>query len=222
VEALPWFWIWIVLAAALCVGEMLTMSFFMLPFAAGAAVAAVACVLGAPLWLQFALLIAVSIIALAVLRPLASRITKNNVEKAGVDRLIGSTGVVIASGVDAAAAAGAVATAAAGAVADTATDASPAGAARDKQEFRVLVQRDEWNALSDDGAVLPADTRVEVLRVEGTHLIVKPVGQQQPAVATQPADQPQPTAATQPSGSQAAAQQQPANAQPAAPATPQS
>jgi membrane protein implicated in regulation of membrane protease activity len=148
-EALPWFWIWIVLCAVLCVGEMLTASFFMLPFAVGSGVAAIANALGAPLGLQFALLIVVSILALAALRPLANRITKNNTEKAGAERLVGSFGEVIGS-------------------------AGGPNARDGKREFRVLVERDEWNAVCADGTVLSAGTEVEVLKVEGAHLIVRP------------------------------------------------
>jgi membrane protein implicated in regulation of membrane protease activity len=94
-EALPWFWIWVVLAAALCVGEMFTAAFFMLPFAVGAAVSAVATALGAPLPLQWLLFIIVSVIALFLLRPFAKRMTIDTTKKSGVDRLIGSTGLII-------------------------------------------------------------------------------------------------------------------------------
>jgi membrane protein implicated in regulation of membrane protease activity len=92
---LPWFWIWVVLAAALYVGEMLATSFFLLPFAFGTTFAAIAALLGAPLWLQWLLFVAISIVALFLLRPLAKRISKNRPEKSGVDRLIGMTGEII-------------------------------------------------------------------------------------------------------------------------------
>jgi len=143
-EALPWFWIWVVLAAGLCIGEMLTASFFMLPFAVGAGVAAIACVLGSPLWLQFLLFLVVSIVALAALRPVAKRVTRSNVEKAGADRLLGRAGTVIAG-------------------------EPHAGG------FRVLVDRDEWNANTEDGTVLGVGTQVQVLAIDGTRLIVRAV-----------------------------------------------
>ncbi|MCL1891514.1 MAG: NfeD family protein [Coriobacteriia bacterium] len=94
-EALPWFWIWVILAALLCVGEMLTASFFLLPFGVGAIVAALAAVLGVPLFAQWLIFIVVSVIALFALRPLARRITKNTGVRSGAERLVGLVGEVI-------------------------------------------------------------------------------------------------------------------------------
>jgi membrane protein implicated in regulation of membrane protease activity len=94
-ESLPWFWIWLVLAAALCIGEMFTLSFFLLPFAIGAAVSAIAHILGADLLVQWILFVAVSVLALIALRPVVKRITKNVDGRTGAERLIGSVGEVI-------------------------------------------------------------------------------------------------------------------------------
>jgi membrane protein implicated in regulation of membrane protease activity len=132
-----------VLAAALYVGEMLTMTFFLLPFGIGATVAFVASLLGAPLWLQWVLFIAISIIALIALRPLARRLTaKAEQTKSGVDRLIGMTGHVIEGN-------------------------APSG------EMRARVAREVWNVATEAGSHLPVDTPVKVLRVDGVHLIVE-------------------------------------------------
>jgi membrane protein implicated in regulation of membrane protease activity len=38
----------------------------------------------------------------------------------------------------------------------------------------VRVEREEWRAESVDGSAIPAGTAVEVLRVDGTRLIVGP------------------------------------------------
>ncbi|MDR3308203.1 MAG: NfeD family protein [Coriobacteriales bacterium] len=141
-EALPWFWIWVVLTAALCVGEMFTGSFFMLPFAVGAAVAAVANALGAPLPIQWVLFIVISLIALFLLRPFAKKVTIETAKKSGVDRLVGSIGVVIRGD-------------------------APEG------EARARVDREEWNVLTEDGSVPQVNTRVRVMGVDGTHLIVR-------------------------------------------------
>jgi len=94
-EALPWFWIWVMLAAGLCIGEMFSLSFYLLPFAVGALAAAIANVLGADLIVQWVLSVAVSIIALAALRPVAKRTTKSVKVRSGVERLIDSVGEVI-------------------------------------------------------------------------------------------------------------------------------
>ncbi|MCL2024256.1 MAG: NfeD family protein [Coriobacteriia bacterium] len=96
-DAVPWFWIWVVLAAALCIVEMLTLGFFLLPFAIGAAVAAIANFFGANLAIQWMLFVAVSVLMLVILRRFANRVTKTTNVASGVERLIGRTGEVIAS-----------------------------------------------------------------------------------------------------------------------------
>ncbi|MCL2757113.1 MAG: NfeD family protein [Coriobacteriia bacterium] len=94
-DALPWFWIWVVLAALLCIGEMISLSFFMLPFAIGAAAAAILYAFGVDLLIQWIVFVLVSVAALVALRPVANRITRNTGVKSGVERLIGSIGEVI-------------------------------------------------------------------------------------------------------------------------------
>jgi membrane protein implicated in regulation of membrane protease activity len=138
-----WFWIWLVLAAALYVGEMLTATLFLLPFGIGATVALVANLLGADLWLQWVLFIVVSVIALIALRPVARRLTATAEQtKSGVDRLIGTTGHIIEG-------------------------SAPSG------EMRARVEREVWNVATETGGHLPVDTPVTVLRVDGVHLIVE-------------------------------------------------
>jgi membrane protein implicated in regulation of membrane protease activity len=138
-----WFWIWLVLAAVLYVGEMLTTTFFLLPFAIGATVAFLSIFLGTPLWLQWVLFVVVSIIALFALRPMARRLTANAEQtKSGVDRLIGMTGRVIEGN-------------------------APSG------ENRARIDREVWNVTTEQGDRLALDTPVRVLRVDGAHLVVE-------------------------------------------------
>jgi membrane protein implicated in regulation of membrane protease activity len=140
---LPWFWIWVVLAAALYVGEMLTASFFLLPFAIAATVAAVAAFFLAPLWLQWLLFVVLSTIALIAFRPVAKRLTATATpERSGVDRLLGTTGNVIEG------------TTAAG-------------------ELRARVGHEIWTVTTEPTRQLPVGSLVRVLRVDGTHLIVE-------------------------------------------------
>ncbi|MDR1714141.1 MAG: NfeD family protein [Coriobacteriales bacterium] len=141
---MPWFWIWVVLAAALYIGEMLTVTFFMLPFAVGATVAAISAALAAPVWLQWLLFVLVSVLALVLLRPVARRVTKNQPERSGVDRLLGMTGHIIEGN-------------------------APSG------EARARVDREIWNVTVEDDAQLAVGQHVKVIRVDGTHLVVRPV-----------------------------------------------
>jgi membrane protein implicated in regulation of membrane protease activity len=67
-------WIlWLVAAAAFGVGEMHTGGFYLLPFAIGAAVAAVLSLLGVGLVLSAVAFFAVSLLVIAALRPVAHR-----------------------------------------------------------------------------------------------------------------------------------------------------
>ena len=66
----PWL-IWLVAAVIFAVGEIATLGFFLAPFAGGAAVAAVVSAVGAGEFASWAAFIAVSLVLLGALRPLA-------------------------------------------------------------------------------------------------------------------------------------------------------
>ncbi|MDP1552404.1 MAG: NfeD family protein [Methanobacteriaceae archaeon] len=87
--------IWIFLAAACFLGEMLTTTFFLMWFGVGASVSAVLNYLGFDPLTQFIVFIVVSIILLGISRPFAQRISKISPKKAASDRLIGKKGVVM-------------------------------------------------------------------------------------------------------------------------------
>ncbi len=142
-EALPWFWIWVILAAVLFVGEMLTLSFFLLPFAVGAALAAITGALGLDLLWQFIVFVVSSVICLFAMRPLAKRLTRKGEDvKVGVERLVGVEGKVVEG-------------------------QSGAG------EFRVVVQGEPWNASAESAARLEPGTAVVVLAVKSNSLLVR-------------------------------------------------
>jgi len=42
-----------------------------------------------------------------------------------------------------------------------------------KNTGRVRIDKEEWRADSDTGEVIPVGKRVEVTRLDGTHLVVK-------------------------------------------------
>ncbi len=86
---------WIFIAALCFLGEMLTVSFFLLWFGVGASVSAVLSYLGFDPLTQFIAFIIISIIFLALSRPFAARITKDSPKKATSERLIGQKGLVI-------------------------------------------------------------------------------------------------------------------------------
>ena len=142
--AINWFWIWVVLAAMLCVGEMLSLSFFMLPFAVGALFAAIANAFKADLAIQWGVFIVLSVIALIALRPVARRVTRRSSnKKSGAERLIDNVGEVIEG-------------------------RAPEGL------IRVRVDREEWNANVEGKSSLPVGASIKVIGIDGTRLIVVP------------------------------------------------
>jgi membrane protein implicated in regulation of membrane protease activity len=91
----PWV-IWVIAAVVLAIGEMATLSFFLAPFAAGAAMAAVLSVLGAGATIEWAAFLVVSVVLLAALRPIARdhQRSKGKV-KMNTAALVGQTAMVV-------------------------------------------------------------------------------------------------------------------------------
>ncbi|MDP2183039.1 MAG: NfeD family protein [Actinomycetota bacterium] len=140
----PWLWAWIVLAAALFIGEIFTAGFFMLPFGIGASAAAVLEFLGVgPVW-QWIAFIGVSAIAFMAFRTVVDRLTHEPPVRTGVDRLIGKRGLVI----------------------EELVPDSPVG--------QVRIEREEWRADTPGHQVIPVGTTVVVDSVVGAHLMVHP------------------------------------------------
>jgi membrane protein implicated in regulation of membrane protease activity len=65
--------LWLILAVVFGVGEIVTLGFFLAPFAGGAAVAAVVSAAGAPFVAALAVFLVVSVVLLAALRPPIAR-----------------------------------------------------------------------------------------------------------------------------------------------------
>ncbi|MBH99355.1 MAG: hypothetical protein CL467_01985 [Acidimicrobiaceae bacterium] len=141
-----WRWIWLGVAALLLVGEiLLTGSFFLLPFGAGAAAATIVAFAGAEATWQWLAFVVVSAVAFAGLRPMARRMaSEGNPIGVGAGRLIGEAGVVTAAP-------------------DPATG----------RLGTVRIGRENWHAESDDEYELTAGESVEVVRIEGTRALVR-------------------------------------------------
>jgi inner membrane protein len=141
-----WFWFWVVLSAILLVGEMFTAGFFLLPFSIGAAVAAGATWFGFGLATQWSLFILISVPILLITKRFADRMTVGADPHVAADRAVGRVGLVLET-------------------------IRPHGVAG-----RVRVGSEEWRAQCDGSGEVPQGSEVDVLRVEGTHLIVRPRG----------------------------------------------
>ncbi|MDH3300863.1 MAG: NfeD family protein [Acidimicrobiia bacterium] len=147
-QSAVWALIWLAAAVVFGIGEMLMAgSFFLLPFAAGAVLAAVvAAVVPGPLWSWLAFIVG-SVAAFAGMRPFAQRLQDNAPDVAGIgaNRLVGAIGVVLSP-----------------------ISATPGEAGM------VKVGGEEWRADTPPGIALSAGTKVRVVEVLGTRLLVEP------------------------------------------------
>lgn len=143
-----WRWIWLGAAVIFLLGEMHFFgSFFLLPFAIGALVAAILAFLGVGVGWEWLAFVVVSGASLACLYPLRHRLDRSRpAEGIGSRRLIGQPALVLQD--------------------------IPGGPA---ELGLVRVGREEWRAESRDGRSLPAGTNVRVVDVQGTRVIVWPV-----------------------------------------------
>jgi membrane protein implicated in regulation of membrane protease activity len=88
--------LWLIAAAVFGIGEMLTTSFFLAPFAVGAGVAAGVDVLGAGALASWIAFVLVSLLTLAILRPIARAHMRTPPQiRTGTAALIGKHAIVL-------------------------------------------------------------------------------------------------------------------------------
>ncbi|MFC2160661.1 NfeD family protein [Acidobacteriota bacterium] len=136
-------YIWMIIAALFVVGEIFTAGFFLLWFGVGAAVAGVLALFGLGFGWQLGAFVLVSGTLFVVSRKFADKFTKKQPPGIGADRVIGKQGIVYEE-ID-----------------------------NTKNTGRVRLKKEEWRADSESGQVIPSGKQVEVIRLDGTHLVVK-------------------------------------------------
>lgn len=135
-------WYWLIILAVLLLIEIITLGLATIWFAAGAVVAYVASLLGAPLLLQIAYFFVVSFVLLFFTRPLALRYFNKERAKTNINSIIGMEGLV--------------------------TEAID----NLNQKGRVSMDGKEWTARSENDQLIEKGTRVRALSVSGVKLIV--------------------------------------------------
>ena len=135
--------LWLVLLVVFAASEAVTVGLTSIWFAAGALVALIAALLGGAVWIQITLFLAVSLLCLAAVRPLARRHLNNKVVPTNADRVIGAQAQVT----------------------EDIDNILGKGA--------VIIRGVTWTARSEDGASIPAGTMVKVLRIEGVKVFVE-------------------------------------------------
>lgn len=137
--------VWLVLLLLFAGGEATTVGLTSIWFAAGALAALIAALLGGALWIQITLFLAVSLLCLAAVRPLAKKHLNNKVEHTNADRAIGQEALVT----------------------EDVDNIQGKGA--------VIIRGVTWTARSEDGDPIPTGTMVRVLRIEGVKVFVERV-----------------------------------------------
>ena len=142
---MPWLpsVIWLVLLVAFAVAEALTVGLVSVWLAAGALAALLSTFFTANIWWQITIFLAVSLLSMAVIRPLARKYVLPQVVPTNADRLVGMEARVT----------------------ETINNGYPTGA--------VYADGKTWTARSADGAVIPKGETVEVAAMEGIKLIVR-------------------------------------------------
>lgn len=139
--------VWIALVVIFSVFEAVTAQLVSIWFVIGSIAALIAYLLGAPLYLQIIVFIAVTILALAITRPLVKKYVYPVKQKTNADRVIGQVGIVT----------------------DKIDNLNAEG--------NVKADGKIWSARSESGEIILPDTKVEVTEISGVKLIVKPINQ---------------------------------------------
>jgi membrane protein implicated in regulation of membrane protease activity len=139
-----WMWGWAAMAIIFLIAELFTTGFFLVCFGIGAAAAALLAYLGVDPFIQVVAFIAVSGVAVLLTRPLTRRLNEQQKNFVGSDRVLEKRAIVL-------------------------TEINPPLGAG-----MVRVDAEEWRATSEDGRIIAKDEIVEVLRIEGTRLVVRP------------------------------------------------
>ena len=135
--------IWIAAIVVFGIAEAATAGLVSIWFVAGAVAALLAVQLGAALWLQIVIFLAVSIAALAATRPLAHKMLDKTIVPTNADRVLHHAAKVV----------------------EEIDNENARGA--------VYIDGKTWTARSEDGAVIPWGTMVTVVRMEGVKLFVR-------------------------------------------------
>ncbi len=136
--------VWLILMIVFLMVETSAVTLVSIWFAVGALAALISALFGAELWLQIVLFFAVSILALASLRPILRKYFVPKLTPTNVDSVVGSTGLVIVD-------------------IDNIT-----------AQGQVKLGGMEWTARSTSGEPIPTGTQIKVDKVEGVKVFVSP------------------------------------------------
>ncbi|MCI8860026.1 MAG: NfeD family protein [Lachnospiraceae bacterium] len=134
---------WLIVLVVMAVIEIITLGLTTVWFAGGALAAFIASLLGANIVVQVILFVVVSVLLLALTRPLAAEYLNKGRIRTNADSLIGKTAIVKQE-ID-----------------------------NLKAQGQVSVDGQEWTARSVDEQVISKDMQVEIVEIKGVKLMVK-------------------------------------------------
>jgi membrane protein implicated in regulation of membrane protease activity len=135
--------VWFVFAAIFIIGEIFTTGFFLACFGVGAIVSGVLALIGLNPVWQWTSFVVVSGILFAVSRRFAEKFSKKQPPGIGADRFIGKEGIVLEE-ID-----------------------------NVKNTGSVRIDKELWRADSETGEIIKKGDRIVVVRLDGTHVVVK-------------------------------------------------
>lgn len=140
--------VWIILALVLAGVELLTLSFVAVYPAIGAVAAALAAAVGGSVWIQLLVFAAVSVAALLLTRkPLLRLMSRTPQVPSNAPTVVGKRAVVVIS-----------------------IEPGPG------QRGQVRVGTEHWSARSEDEYAINEGATVDVIRIDGVTLVVRPSG----------------------------------------------
>lgn len=137
-------WVWLGVIVLSCFVEFTTpVQLTAIWMALGGVAAIISELCGAPIYLQVIIFIVVTAAAVILTRPLAKKLMKFEKTATNSDMLVGKTGKVISS------------------------------VNGRKEVGRVKVMGDIWNAVADNGELIPEDTEIRIKAIEGAKLVIE-------------------------------------------------
>ena len=137
--------IWLAAIVLLIIGEAMTVGLTLIWFAVGAVGGLIAAAFGAGTLVQLVVFLVVSALALLLVRPVAKQHLQNKLTPTNADRVIGKTALVT----------------------------EPIDNVEGKGQVSIAGQ--VWTARSEHNELLPVNTEVRVLRIEGVKVFVEAV-----------------------------------------------
>ena len=137
--------VWLILLVILVAGEAITVGLTFIWFAVGAMGGLLTAVLGGEIWLQVVVFLLLSAVTLILVRPAAAKLLTPGISPTNADRVLSQIALV---------------TEEINTIAETG---------------QVKLFGQVWTARSENGEVIPVQSRVRILRIEGVKVFVKAV-----------------------------------------------